>query len=100
MEQNMAVGFPITKGYLDNRAGQLILDLQRAFAGIDRYWEYMAAQSDQDLIDEFGYTTEEVETLRNAMGALAKLSRVSRGQDTAAAPDNFFFHANKLTALE
>lgn len=96
----MSVGYPINKGYLDNRAGQLILDLQKSFDGIDRYWDFLVNRTDQQLIDEFAYTQGEVTLLKDAIGALAKLSRISRAQDTAPQQDNFFFHASKLTALE
>lgn len=95
----MGVGYPINKGTLDNRAGYLVISLRQTFEGIDTYAQFLAEHDDAYLID-LGYEQEDCDLLRAAIGALAKLARVARAQDTVPAADNFFFHAKKLTALD
>lgn len=98
----MSVGYPINKAVLDARAGLLVIQLRNSFQDVERYWQWLndPGHTDSDLIEKFGYTQEDCDTLRAGIAALAKLSRVARGQATVPTADNFWFHAQKLTGLE
>ena len=91
-------GFSKTKDDINNRAGQLSVGLRNTFTEIDRFKTFLDATPDADLV-ALGFTSTEVAIIKSAFGDLAKLSRISRAEDTQSAVSDFFFWAKQLMGV-
>lgn len=94
----MAVGFPADKAAIDYKVGTLAVRLRDTLAEIERTDAWLAEKSIAELT-AIGYTQADVDTLRAALGALAKYARIRDGRDTAPTVDDFFYYARKLMGL-
>ena len=95
-------GYPITKTDVDNRVGALIVALQGAF---DEAITFKQRKLDNDnilsdtILANLGFTPDEITTVRAAFGAIEALYAIARNGALPAGPDNYFFHADKLSGL-
>lgn len=94
----MAVGFPREKSDIDQRAGQLAVNLRNILTDIERFGELLAL-GNEAYFTVMGYTAAEVATLRNAYTDLYKLTRIYKGQQTQATAYDFRTHSQHLMGV-
>lgn len=95
----MSAGYqPAEKREIDQAVGNTIVQVREAFANVSRLDAWFDVTEDS-VLTGYGYNSGEVETIRAALNALAKLAAVSLGQDTVIEADDFFFHGRKLTGF-
>lgn len=94
----MAVGFPRTKDDIDQRAGQLAVNLRNVLTDIERFGELLALGSDAYFAG-LGYTVEEVATLKQAYTDLYKVTRIYKGQAAQPSAYDFRTHAQHLMGV-
>jgi hypothetical protein len=85
----MSLGLRVDKSQLDDASGAAARGLRQSFTAAQRIKEYLDGKTDQELIDEFGYTSAEVATLRAAMSATDQLRTIFEGTTTLATVKNF-----------
>lgn len=96
----MSVGFPVTKQEVDNRAGQLVVQLRDTLADVVAFKAWLDSATTTDaFLQGLGYTAGEVTLLRASYTDLKKLSDVSHAQAVQAAPSDFFFNAKVLAGV-
>lgn len=95
----MAVGYPVTKATLDNRAGALVEQLRQIFDGVESLKAWLDARPDAELQADYGYSAEDVAVLKSAITDLDKLRRIGAGTEVQAAVSDFFFWADRLTGI-
>jgi hypothetical protein len=97
----MSIGYAITKVDLDNRMGAAVVTLRDALITIVA----LKAELDDTTIlpdatlTTLGYTGGEITQLRAAFTDLAKLDGISRGTQTQAVVNDFWFNAKHLAGL-
>lgn len=85
----MSVGFPVNKDIIDSLAGSLCVQLRDNFASIKRFAEFLGnAKQDDTALVSYGYTSEEVATLRSAFMVLDQFRQVWEGTQAIPAPVN------------
>jgi hypothetical protein len=95
----VAVGFPLLKTDIDNRAGSLVVQLRDTFEKIRLFKAVLDAfAADADLI-ALGYNQADVTLLRAAIFDLDKLRQVGVAGATQASVNDFWFSAKKLTGV-
>jgi hypothetical protein len=95
----MSVGLPKGKNDIDYRAGQIVVQLRDILEAVDNFKLMLDAYPDVDM-EAAGWTPTEVAVMKSAYGDLAKLSRISKAQDTQIAVSDFMFWARKLTGVQ
>ena len=87
----MSVGFPISKGDIDNRAGSLAVTLRDDFLRIRQFKAWLDTQPDGNLtgLTPVPYTSGEVATLRSAYVDLDKLAQIYLGLATQGTTYDF-----------
>lgn len=97
----MAVGYPVDKRTIDQRAGSLVERLRITFAGIQTLKDWLDETSDAALgAAPFGYSTEDIATLRAGITDLSNLGKIAHAQGTQAQANDFFFNADRLTGIQ
>lgn len=94
----MSLGYPATKTDLDNRAGQLAIQLRDTFTAIRRFKAYLDTQTDPNLTG-LGYSAGEVATLRSSYVDLDKLATVYGGTVTQGTTYDFQTFAKLLCGV-
>ncbi len=83
----MSVGFPVTKGEIDTRMGDLARSFQKLFRDEVIMKSYFDSTADADL-QALGFTVQEVATLKSSINDLDQLRLVATGeQDITPAKD-------------
>lgn len=94
----MAVGYARTKVEVDQRAGQLSINLRNLFTEIKRFGELLSLATDQYFLD-MGYTQADVTLLKNAYTDLYRLARVYEGAQTQGTAYDFRTHSQHLMGV-
>lgn len=97
----MSIGYPITKVDLDNRMGAAVVTLRDAFVAI------LALKAELDdvtilpdaTLTTLGYLAGEITSIRASFTDLGKLDGISRGTQTQAVVNDFWFNAKHLAGL-
>jgi hypothetical protein len=101
----MSLGFSLTKTDLDNRAGQLVVQLRDDLLRCAQFCDLL---NDTSIIDpsssdlflrNLGYTSSEVTLLRNAFTDLKSLYNVAHANGTVPSNNDFFFSAKHCTGV-
>jgi hypothetical protein len=76
----MSVGLPVDKFQLDSQAGGLARTIEQWTSQAEQLKQYLDAAPDADLeAPPFGYTADEVATLKSAATDMATLAAVYKG---------------------
>lgn len=94
----MTVGYAAGKADIDNRAGQIVIELRTVMADIRNFKLFLDSQVDADLTGR-GYAAADISTLRSAFVDLARLAGVYDGTQTQAAGYDFRTFAKLLTGV-
>lgn len=94
----MSVGLPSDKNSIDSRAGSLAIALRDIFTQISRFEAWLAAQTDQSLIN-LGYTSTEVAQLKSAFTDLDQLRQVYEGTATRSPAYDYRTFAGLLVGV-
>jgi len=98
----MAIGYPVTKTDLDNRMGQMIVNVRASLLACvqfkDGYLDDSALGNDT-FLGALGYTAGEITTIRASFTAMKNLSGIAKGTGTQASTNDFYFDAKKLIGL-
>lgn len=94
----MAVGFSREKADIDQRAGQLAVNLRNVLTDIERFAGILSLATVQYLV-EMGYTEAEANLLRAAYTDLFQLTRVYKGEIPVAQAKDFRTNAQHLMGV-
>lgn len=75
----MGVGFARGRAEVDQRAGQLAVNVRNLLTEVERFAEILGQASDAYLMTDLGYTQAEATLLKAAYTDLYLLARVYRG---------------------
>lgn len=99
----MSVGFPLTKGDLDSRAGSLVVAARDSLYNCSQFCfklQNYATLTDPAMI-AMNYTQAEVTTMKSAFldlgGTGSSLYRIANGLAFVGSNNDFFFNAKLLT---
>ena len=84
----MAVGYALSKGEIDARAGEISRMFQKAFDDVAVMKGFLDRTVDADLV-AIGYTADDVALLKTAFSDLTQLGRIFIGGEALAAPKDF-----------
>lgn len=91
----MSLGYDVTKGILDMKAAQTVLQLRQAFDGVEAISAWLKNHpsngQDDPLVTDFGYDTDEAYVLRSYFETFDAV-RVDK--------DSTFEIGRKMTGLE
>ena len=91
----MSVGLPVTKDEIDARAGDISRTFQRVFEDVVTMQQFLTAKTEADLV-AYGYTSDEVASLKTAFNDLNELGELWIGQSALAAPKDFRVFVSRL----
>jgi hypothetical protein len=92
----MSVGLPVTKQEIDTRSGDIARMFQRLAGDAVTLKGYLDSTTEEVLI-EFGYTSNEVAVLKTAIADLEQLVfRIGYGSEALPAPKDFTVFLRQL----
>lgn len=94
----MAVGIPVQKADVDNRAGGLVVQLRNDLAACVQFKGWLDSVNDAFLTG-LGYTAGDITLLRGSFTDLVALSNIAHAAGTQPAANDFFFNARNLTGV-
>jgi hypothetical protein len=94
----MAVGIPVAKADVDNRAGGLAVQLRNDLTACVQFKAWLDSVNDA-FLTSLGYAAGDITTLRGSFVDLAKLSNIAHALDTQTPASDFFFNAKNLTGV-
>jgi hypothetical protein len=97
----MTVGYPLTKGTLDNRIGHLIVQSDQLLTDWERLYELInSSEGDDATLGSMGYSTQDIALIKAIVFAWHDLNQVARGQKTQPEANNYFFYAKMVRGVE
>lgn len=94
----MAVGTQVNKSVIDNRAGNIALQLKAVMDQVRDFDDYLDAIPNADLV-AMGYTDAEVATLKSALNDLDQLRTIWEGGAALLTPKDFRAFQKQLWGL-
>lgn len=97
----MAVGYPLSKGALDNRIGHLIIATDNILSDWARLYDLITSDEGNDAaLTALGYNSQDIALIKAVVFAMNDLNEVSRGRKSLPSSNNFFFYAKKVRGVE
>lgn len=94
----MTVGYPVDKGNIDSRAGEIAVGVRDALDRATRFSAWLDGKTVSEL-EGYGYTTAEANLLKASFIDLAKLNQVATGKIGQPGANDFFWNAKNLTGV-
>lgn len=94
----MAVGIPVAKADVDNRAGGLAIQLRNDLYACTQFKAWLDSVNDAYLTG-LGYSAGDITILRGSFVDLTKLHNIAHALDTQSAASDFFFNARNLLGV-
>lgn len=91
-------GYGTTRGEIDSRVGVVAIQLRDLFAQIRIVQEYLASQTNQNLIDK-GYTQGDVDIIKSAYTDLDDLRKIYEGLINLPDARDFRTFTKQLTGI-
>jgi hypothetical protein len=94
----MSIGFPQGKEDINQRAGQVAVQLRDDLLRANQLKAFVDGKTDAQLL-ALGFVQGEVDTLRASATDMNNLFLIAHAQGTQASVNDFFFNAKNLTGV-